>query len=151
MFLHFSNSILILFSLVSIFITNKSTSHFRERYIMRQADRASDSPINPSTLNFTNPTTAANDGIRYNRGTFDLETWACELKDVAGARAVWSEYKKQCDIEMAGRAIVVPFMVVAFLIAGACIAQMMRCRRDADGERIKTEDVGLEMGKFNAI
>jgi hypothetical protein len=68
-----------------------------------------------------------------------------------GARAVWIEYQKQCGIEMAGRAIVVPFMVVAFLIAGACIAQMMRCRRDADGERIKTEDVGLEMGKFNAI
>jgi hypothetical protein len=118
---------------------------------MRQADRAIDSPNNPTTQNFNNPASAANDGIRYNIGTFDLETWGCELKDVTGARSVWSEYRKQCSIEITGRVIVVPFMVIAFLITGACIAQMMRCRRDADGERIKTEDVRVEMGKFNAI
>jgi hypothetical protein len=139
MFLHFSNSILVLFSLVSIFITNKSSSHFRSRYIMRKADRSNAFG------------SSDNDGIRYNIGTFDLETWSCELKNVEGARAVWSEYERQCQVETAGRVIAVPFVVASFLIAGACIAQMMRCRRDADGERMKTEDVGLEMGKFNAI
>ncbi|KAF2275258.1 uncharacterized protein EI97DRAFT_451172 [Westerdykella ornata] len=144
MFLHFCNSVLVLFSLVSIFITHKSTSHFHERYIMRQADRFND-PNNP----FNNSTD--NDGIRYNIGTFDLETWSCELKTVEGARRVWSEYERQCSIEMAGRILVIPFMITAFLIAGACIAQMMRCRRDANGERMKTEEVSMEMGKFNAI
>lgn len=139
MFLHFSNSILVLFSLVSIFITHKSTSHFRQRYIMRMADRNA------------NSTTPSADGIRYNIGTFDLETWSCELKSVNGARSVWTEYARQCDVEMAGRIIVVPFVAAAFLIAGAAIASMMRCKRDADGERMKTEDVGLEMGKFNAV
>jgi hypothetical protein len=142
MFLHFTNSILILFSLVCLFVTNKSTSHFREGYIMRKAADPSRFPTNPE-----DPA----EGIQYNIGTFDLETWSCELKNMPGARVVFEEYSKQCGIEIAGRAVVVPFMIVAFLITGWSIAQMMRCRRDADGERMKTEDVGIEMGKFNAI
>lgn len=144
MFLHFCNSVLVLFSLVSIFITHKSTSHFHERYVTQQAGRFND-PNNP----FNNDDD--DDGIIYNRGTFDLETWSCELRAVQGARSVWSEYDKQCSLEVAGRILVIPFVITTFLIAGACIAQMMRCRRDPYGERMKTEEVSLEMGKFNAI
>jgi hypothetical protein len=153
MFLHFSNSVLVLFSLVSIFITHKSTSHFRQGYIMRQADRSqpenSTIPvISPNATSFTNPNRHDDNAIRYNLGTFDLETWSCELKDVPGAAAVWSEYERQCGIEMVGRVLVIPLVAISFLIAGACIRQMMRYRRDANGERIKTEDVSVEIGKL---
>jgi hypothetical protein len=139
MFLHFTNSIFVLFSLVSIFVTHKSASHFREGYIMRKADRTSSS-MNPN-----------DDDLRYNIGTFDLETWSCELKSVPGAMMVWDDYSKQCGIEMAGRALMIPFVVVAFLCAAWSIRGMMGGRRGAEGERLKTEDVGVEMGKFNAI
>ena len=47
MFLHFTNSIFVLFSLVSIFVTHKSSSQFREGYVMFRANRTMDS-TNPS-------------------------------------------------------------------------------------------------------
>lgn len=144
MFVHFTQSILVLFSLVSIYITHKMASHFREGYIMRQAN-------NPNNNNNNNPDANPEGGVRYNIGTFDLETWSCELKSVKGAMMVWEDYSKQCDIEIAGRVIMIPFVIVAFALAAISISLMIGSRRDPDGERMKTEDVGLEMGKFNAM
>lgn len=134
MFLHFINSILVLFALVSTYVTHKSSSHFNERYINYKADRAS-----------------SDDGMRYNIGTFDLETWSCELKIVPGAFMVSEDYRKQCAIEMAGRDMMIPFLIVAWVLCGLSIWQMIGCRRDANGERIKTEQVEVEMGKMNAV
>lgn len=134
MFLHFGNSILILFALVSIYITHKSSSHFREGYANNKAERPS-----------------SDDGMRYNIGTFDLESWSCELKTVEGARMVWEDYGKQCSIEMAGRGVMIPFLIVGWMLCGMSIWQMIGCKRDADGERIKTEQVELEMDKMNAV
>ncbi|KAF2796470.1 hypothetical protein K505DRAFT_347916 [Melanomma pulvis-pyrius CBS 109.77] len=145
MFVHFTHSILVLFSLVSIYITHKMASHFREGYIMRQANN------NNNNNNNNNSDGNPDGGVRYNIGTFDLETWSCELKSVKGAMMVWEDYSKQCDIEVAGRVIMIPFVIVAFALAALSISLMIGSRRDPDGERMKTEDVGLEMGKFNAI
>ncbi|KAF2833453.1 hypothetical protein CC86DRAFT_278073 [Ophiobolus disseminans] len=140
MFLHLTNGILILFALVSISVTRKSTSHFRDGYANFRASRMNDSN-----------STASDNFFRYNIGTFDLETWACELKDVRGARMVQGDYKMQCITEVAGRAIMIPFMVLAWLVAGIAIWGLVGGgRRGPDGERVKTEDVGLEMGKMNA-
>ncbi|KAF1995065.1 hypothetical protein P154DRAFT_474950 [Amniculicola lignicola CBS 123094] len=137
MFLHLSNFIIILFSLVSIYITHKSSSHFFLRYVMRKAGR-------PNT-----------EEVRYNLGRFDLETWSCELKDIPGARMVKEDYSRQCMVEAAGRWVMIPFMIVSFAVAVLAVWGMLGGRRDANGERMKTEDVGLEMGKlegkFNAI
>ena len=141
MFVHFTQFILVLFSLVSIFITHKMASHFRESYIMRKASNSSAFPSSPNALE---------GGVRYNIGTFDLETWSCELKSVQGAQMVWQDYNQQCDIELAGRWIMAPFVVVAFLLVGTAIWQMIG-KRDPEGQRMKSEDVGLEMGKFNAM
>ncbi|KAH7371484.1 hypothetical protein BKA66DRAFT_182534 [Pyrenochaeta sp. MPI-SDFR-AT-0127] len=137
MFLHLTNGILILFALVSIAVTHKSTSHFRDGYVNFRASRMDDN----STENF----------FRYNIGTFDLETWACELKDVRGAAMVTEDYGIQCGVEVAGRAIMIPFVIVAWLVAGLGVWGLVGGgRRGPDGERIKTEDVGLEMDKMNA-
>ncbi|KAF1960068.1 hypothetical protein CC80DRAFT_284521 [Byssothecium circinans] len=135
MFLHFSNSVLILFALVSIYVTHKSTSHFSERYINSKAER-------PSSMD--------EDGMRYSRGTFDLETWSCELKVVEGAKMVWEDYGKQCMIETAGRGMMIPFLIVGWALCGLSIWIMIGGRRDADGARIRTEQAELEMGKMNA-
>jgi hypothetical protein len=125
MFLHITNGILVLFALVSISVTHRSTSHFRDGYV-----------------NF----------VAYNIGTFDLETWSCELKDVRGASMVQEDYAKQCAIEVAGRALMIPFVILAWSVAAIGIWGLVGGgRRGPDGERVKTEDVGLDMGKMNAI
>jgi hypothetical protein len=139
MFLHITNGIFVLFALVSISVTHRSTSHFRDGYVNFVASRMDDG--NPGD-NF----------FRYNIGTFDLETWSCELKDVRGASMVQEDYAKQCAIEVAGRALMIPFVILAWTVAAIGIWGLVGGgRRGPDGERVKTEDVGLDMGKMNAI
>ncbi|KAF2466870.1 uncharacterized protein BDR25DRAFT_235768 [Lindgomyces ingoldianus] len=145
MFLHLTNSILILLSMVAIYVTHKSTSHFSERYINRKADRPGD-------------------GVRYNIGTFDLETWSCELQSVKGAEMVWEDYGRQCKVEMAGRAVMIPFLVVGFVLAAVGVAGMVGGRgeeaeltwnkqgdRRLDGGEDGTGIGSVEMGKLNDI
>jgi hypothetical protein len=72
MFVHLMNSILVLFALVSIYVTHKSSSRFRDGYVNFRTSFMNDTSPNDPTDNF----------FRYNIGTFDLETWSCELKDV---------------------------------------------------------------------
>jgi hypothetical protein len=140
MLFHITNAILILFALVSISVTRKSTSHFRDGYVNFRA----------SAMNDGN-STASDKVFRYNIGTFDLETWSCELKDVRGVGMVRDDYAQQCAIEVAGRAIMIPFVLLAWLVAGIAVWGLVGGgRRGPDGERVKTEDVGLEMGKMNA-
>lgn len=133
MFLHFGNTIIILFALISIFVTHRSSSHFNIRYISRAADLPS-----------------ADDGMRYKIGTFDLETWSCELKTVPGAQMVWDDYSAQCGIEVAGRLSMIAVLAIGTALAGLSIWTMIG-RHDASGERIKTEQVEEEMGKMNAV
>jgi hypothetical protein len=139
MFLHITNGILVLFALVSISVTHRSTSHFRDGYVNFVASRMDNG-------------SPGDNFFRYNIGTFDLETWSCELKDVRGASMVQEDYAKQCAIEVAGRALMIPFVILAWTVAAIGIWGLVGGgRRGPDGERVKTEDVGLDMGKMNAI
>ncbi|KAI4950353.1 hypothetical protein J4E91_004234 [Alternaria rosae] len=143
MFLHITNAILVLFALVSIYVTHKNTSHFREGFVNFQASR-----INDTTSTSTQQSPAF---FRYNFGTFDLETWACELANVEGAGMVREDYGRQCGIEIAGRAVMIPFVVVVWGVAAIGLWGFVGGgRRGPDGERMKTDEVGLEMGKMNA-
>ncbi|KAI8934344.1 hypothetical protein NX059_009080 [Plenodomus lindquistii] len=136
MFLHITNSIVILFALVSLCVSHKNTSHFRDGYVNFVASRVND---NNSTENY----------IRYNIGRFDLETWACELKDVRGAAMVSDDYGKQCRIESAGRSLMIPLVIFAGMVAAVGVWSLVAGgRRGPDGERMKTEDIGLELGKM---
>jgi succinate dehydrogenase hydrophobic anchor subunit len=139
MFLHITNAILVLFALVSIYVTHKNTSHFREGYVNFRASRMNDTASTQDNF------------FRYNFGTFDLETWACELQDVRGAAMVREDYGRQCGIEIAGRAVMIPFVIVAWAVAAVGLWGFVGGgRRGPDGERMKTDEVGLEMGKMNA-
>lgn len=140
MFIHVLNSLLCLFALVAIYATNKQTSHFFDGYVNFRAVGASDDPSDNSE-----------DFFRYNIGTFDLETWSCELKDAPGATMARDDYGRQCAIETAGRAIMIPFVILAWSVAFIGLwGLVVGGRRGPDGERVKTVDVGLEMGKMNA-
>lgn len=145
MLLHLMNGIVVVFALISVFITHKSSSQFRDGYVNFSVTFMNGQKPNPKIA----PTPKF---FRYSLGTFDLETWSCELKDVRGTGMARDEYSKQCGIEVAGRAAMIAFMVLAWLVAAIGIWSLFKGgRRGPDGERIKTEDVGLEMGKMNAI
>jgi hypothetical protein len=133
MFLHLGNNILILFALISALVAHKSSSHVNARYVSNKDDRPS-----------------AADGLRYNIGTFDLRTWSCEWKSIPGAEMVWNDYGAQCHIELAGRNMMILFLVTGTVLASLSIWGMVG-RRDASGERVKTEQVELEMGTMNAL
>ena len=133
MFLHFFNTILILFALISINVTHKSSSHVNVRYIASKVNR-------PSVA----------DGLRYNIGTFDLETWSCEWIPVEGAAMVRDDYAAQCHLEVAGRGMMVVFLIIGIALAGLSIWGMLG-GRDAGGERIKTEQVEVEMDRMHAV
>lgn len=138
MFLHLSNAIFVLFALVSIYMTHKNSSDWDGEYVSQLAV--------PTTVMKQDPV------FRYDMGTFDLETWACELKDVPGAAMVQTDYAKQCSVEVAGRAVMVPLVISAWLVAGASIWGFVSGgRKGLSSEQMDTEDVGFEMGKLNAL
>lgn len=139
MFLHITNALLVLFALVSIYVTHRNASHFRDGYVNFRASFMNDTA--DPTENY----------FRYNIGRFDLETWACELKDVRGAAMVRDDYSKQCSVEVAARTIMIPFVIVSCVLAGIGVWSLVGGgRRGPDGERMKTEDVNMEMGKISA-
>jgi uncharacterized membrane protein YphA (DoxX/SURF4 family) len=139
MFVHIVNAMLVLFALVAIYTTHHNTSHYRDGYVAQLISAISDMPKSSEPV------------FRYDIGTFDLETWACELKGVKGAAMVQDDYTKQCAIETAGRAVLVPFLVGAWFVAGVSVWGFVKGgRRGPDGERMNTDEVGLEMGKMNA-
>ena len=139
MFVHIINAILVLFSLIAIYVTNNSSSHFRNSYVVQRASSMRDAPASSELV------------FRYDIGTFDLETWSCEMKGVAGASMVQDDYAKQCAIETAGRAILAPFVLAAWSVAAVSIWGFIEGgRKGPDGERMRTEEAGVEMGKMNA-
>ncbi|ORY12203.1 hypothetical protein BCR34DRAFT_483019 [Clohesyomyces aquaticus] len=143
MFLHLVNTLTILFSLISIYVTHKSTSHFHAGYVTRKAN------ISPNDSN----------SVRYNAGTFDLETWSCELQTEPGAEMVWEDYGRQCRIEMAGRAIMIPFLITGVLVAGFAVSALVGGKRVEEQKtwdkqtpvKGDEEEDEVEMRGFNAI
>lgn len=135
MLFHVVNALVVLFTLVSLYVTHANTAHFHDDYINVLASQRN----------------ATQTYVRYNLGTFDVETWTCELQRAQGASMVSDDYGKQCGDEIAGRAVMIPFMLLAWLIAGVSIWGFAKGgRRGSDGEAIRTQEVNLEMGKMNA-
>jgi hypothetical protein len=63
------------------------------------------------------PDYKAQNGI-YDQGTFDVETWTCELAAYTGAQDVHDIFSGQCPLETAGRGMFVVLCLVAFAAAG---------------------------------
>ncbi|KAF2809414.1 uncharacterized protein BDZ99DRAFT_571241 [Mytilinidion resinicola] len=55
----------------------------------------------------------------YDSSTFDLETWACEVKNVKDvSRFMHDSLSNQCRVERAGRLVVVFWMLTPVVVAG---------------------------------
>jgi hypothetical protein len=123
MFLHITNSLLILFAFVAIFVTHNSSSRFRDAYVLFRTSLSSSSNDSDSS---------------------------CDLRSARGADMVRDDYAQQCSIEVAGRALMVPLAAVAWCIAGIAVWGLVGGgRRGPDGERVKSRDVGLDMERLD--
>ncbi|UPX16914.1 uncharacterized protein EKO05_0007295 [Ascochyta rabiei] len=135
MVVHIINAILVLTALVAILVSHKASSLFNYELIPN-----SPNAVSPSGYKY----------YRYDAGTFDLETWTCELESPDSIGEARKDYKAQCDIEVAGRTILVPFFLVAVAIAGVSIcALVVGGRQESQSEHLWTKDVDLEMNKGN--
>jgi hypothetical protein len=136
MTLHILNACMLLIAMTSIFLTNATSSRFRFQDIPEQPNA-----VSPTGFRY----------FRYDVGTFDLETWSCELKDAPPIGMAREDYSKQCTIEAAGKIIMVPFFVMALAIAGVSIWGFISMGKTPMGnDQPWTKDMELEMGKFDA-
>ncbi|KAF1358795.1 hypothetical protein EJ07DRAFT_123296 [Lizonia empirigonia] len=131
--LHIVNVILVLTTLIAMFVSHKASSAFKEELILRAPNA-----VSPSGFKY----------FRYDAGTFDLETWACALKDLRAAGDARMDYKAQCDIEVAGRTIMVPFFLVALAVAGVSAwALIVGGKQRPRSEFLWAKDNDLEQNK----
>ncbi|KAJ4344958.1 hypothetical protein N0V95_006071 [Ascochyta clinopodiicola] len=131
--LHIINAILVLTALIAIFVSHKASSLFDYKLIPE-----SPNAVSPSGYKY----------YRYDAGTFDIETWTCELEkpDIVGEAR--KDYKAQCGIEVAGRTILVPFFLVAVAVAAVSICALVGGgKQESRSGHLWTKDVDLEMNK----
>ncbi|KAF1926152.1 uncharacterized protein M421DRAFT_40695, partial [Didymella exigua CBS 183.55] len=130
MILHIINAVLVLCALIAISVAHKKSSTFQYQLIPKDPNVAS-----PSGYRY----------FRYDSGTFDLETWTCELKDARGVGDARKDYSAQCHIEVAGRMIMTPFFLAAVTITMLSVwALIVGGKEMPYNEQIYTKDVDLE-------
>ncbi|KAF9693454.1 hypothetical protein EKO04_008409 [Ascochyta lentis] len=133
MILHITNTILAVTALIAIFVSHKASSAFDYKLIPRTPNA-----VSPSGYKY----------YRYDAGTFDLETWACELENPESVGEARKDYQAQCNIEVAGRMILVPFFLVALTVAGVSVCTyIIGGKQGPRGEHLWTKAADLEMNK----
>lgn len=132
MVLHIINVVLVLFAIIAMSVSHKASSTFEADLIPREPNA-----VSPSGYRY----------YRYDSGTFDLETWTCELMKPESVGDARSDYRAQCEIEVAGRTIMVPFFLAALAVAGMSVwAFIMGGSQELRSDHIYTKDVDLEAG-----
>ncbi|KAL1600225.1 hypothetical protein SLS59_005849 [Nothophoma quercina] len=127
------NAILVMTALIAMFVSHKASSPFKYELIPRTPNT-----VSPSGYRY----------YRYDSGIFDLETWTCELEYVKGVGEARKDYAAQCQIEVAGRTIMVPFFLVALGVAGLSVWNFTVVEKQTPrSEHIYTKDADLEMSK----
>ena len=127
---------MLLIAMISIFLTNSTSSRFRLEDIPEQPNA-----VSPTGFRY----------YRYDVGTFDLETWSCELKDAPPIGMAREDYSKQCMIEIAGKTIMVPFFIMGLAVAGVSIWGFVSMGKTPGGdEQLWTKDMELEMGNTDS-
>lgn len=131
--LHTINTILVLVALIAMSVSHKASSKFQADLIPKEPNA-----ISPSGYRY----------YRYDDGTFDLETWTCELMHPEAVGEARKDYHTQCDIERAGRMIMAPFFLVALAVTGLSVwALVTGSEQGPINEHIYTKDADLETGK----
>lgn len=113
-------AVLSLVSLLTIFVSHLRSAHF--------------------DVNYKDPYSGGyGPWGRYAKGTFDLETWTCDLAAFEGSPSIQT-FSKQCRIEQAARWALVPFCIVSVLAAGLGWWAMSNEKANVD-ECIKLKEV----------
>ncbi|KAJ4378294.1 hypothetical protein N0V86_005994 [Didymella sp. IMI 355093] len=133
MVMHIVNAILVLSSLIALSVAHKDSSTFQYELIPNEPNA-----VSPSGYRY----------YRYDAGVFDLETWTCELENAKAVGDAKKDYSAQCQIEVAGRMILVPFFLAAIAVAGMSVwALFVGGNQTSSNEQVHTKDVDLEVGK----
>jgi hypothetical protein len=133
MVMHIVNAILVLSSLIALSVAHRDSSTFQYELIPNEPNA-----VSPSGYRY----------YRYDSGMFDLETWTCELENAKAVGDAWKDYSAQCQIEVAGRMILVPFFLAAIAVAGLSVwALVVGGIQTSSNEQVHTKDIDLEVGK----
>jgi hypothetical protein len=133
MALHVVNTILVLSALIGLSVAHKDSSTFDYKLIPQEPNA-----LSPSGYRY----------YRYDAGTFDLETWTCELMNIPAVGDAMKDYSAQCQIEAAARMMLVPFFLATIAVTGLSIwALVVGGRQLPHNEQLYTKDIDLEVGK----
>ena len=124
---------LVLSALIALFVSHKASSTFQPESIPNEPNA-----VSPSGYKY----------YRYDPGTFDLETWTCQLTTPKAVGEARKDYQAQCNIEVAGRTILVPFFLVALAMSGLSIwSLILGTKHGARNDRLYTKDADLESSR----
>ncbi|KAF3044802.1 hypothetical protein E8E12_010735 [Didymella heteroderae] len=133
MVLHVVNSVFVLSALIGMSVAHRDSSTFQYQLIPTEPNA-----VSPSGYRY----------YRYDAGIFDLETWTCELMNAPAVGDAMKDYSAQCQIEVAGRMILVPFFLAAIALAGLSIwALIVGGKPRSHNEQLYTKDMDLEAAK----
>lgn len=137
MVVHVINAILVLTALVAMVVSHKHSSTFRSELIPHHSNA-----VSPSGYHY----------YLYDSGIFDLETWTCELENAGGVGDARNDYRAQCEIEVAGRMILIPFFLAALAVVGLSVWPLMvGGKQTTHNKPIQTKDVDVEVGNSPGI
>ncbi|KAJ4994180.1 hypothetical protein SVAN01_00009 [Stagonosporopsis vannaccii] len=130
--IHTINTIMVLIALIAMSVSHKASSTFQAELIPREPNA-----VSPSGYRY----------FRYDAGTFDLETWTCELMHPDSVGEARKDYQAQCNIEVAGRMMMAPFFLAALAVTGLSVWTLVAGGEQGPSkEYIYAKDADLEMG-----
>lgn len=119
-------------ALIALFVSHGQSSQFQSGLIPNAPNA-----VSPNGYKY----------FRYDAGYFDLETWTCGLTVPKAIGEARHDYQMQCNIEVAGRTIFVPFFLVALAVAGFSIWALVTGQKQGyQNEQVYKKDVDLETG-----
>ncbi|KAJ8116837.1 hypothetical protein OPT61_g1820 [Boeremia exigua] len=132
MVLHIINAVLVLTALIAMSVSDKASSKFEYDLIPKEPNA-----VSPSGYRY----------YRYDSGIFDLETWTCELMKPEVVGEARSDYRAQCEIEVAGRTIMAPFFLAALAVASLSVWTFFVGRKqEPRSDHTYTKEIDLEGG-----
>jgi len=82
----------------------------------------------------------------YDKGVFDLETWTCELNSVTiiseeEQSNIGGDMGRQCMIERVTRWMMVPLFVLAAMVAGLAVWELVRVERGRKAGELEEQEL----------
>ena len=120
------NTILVLSLLITLNIVHAKSARFNIHYTSKYGG------YGPSYI--------------YDKGVFDLETWTCELNSVTTIAEeeqsnIGGDMGRQCMIERTTRWVMVPLFVLAAMVAGLAVWELVRVERGRKAGELEEQEL----------